>query len=37
MPQRGSMIDTARHWLPLDIIYAHIDGLSYSKFNVLHW
>ena len=34
---RGVMIDTARHFLPLGVIYDHLDAMSYNKFNVLHW
>lgn len=34
---RGTMIDTSRHFLPLSIIYQHLDAMAYSKFNVLHW
>jgi len=34
---RGVMIDTSRHFLPIDIIYDVIKGMEYNKFNVLHW
>ena len=34
---RSSMIDTARHWLPLETIFAHLDAMMYNKMNVLHW
>jgi hexosaminidase len=34
---RSSMIDTARHWLPLETIFAHLDAMAYNKMNVLHW
>lgn len=34
---RASMIDTSRHWLPLSVIFAHIDTMMYNKMNVLHW
>ncbi len=31
------MIDTSRHFLPVELIYHIIDGMSYHKFNTLHW
>lgn len=34
---RGILIDTARHFLPVDEIKRIVDSLPYSKFNVLHW
>jgi hexosaminidase len=34
---RGFMIDTARHFYPMNLIYQHLDAMAYSKLNVLHW
>ena len=34
---RGTLIDSARHFLPLDIIISHLDAMEASKLNVLHW
>lgn len=36
-PWRGLLLDTARHWLPLTSLTAAVDGLAWSKMNVLHW
>lgn len=34
---RGFMIDTARHFYPVELIYQHLDAMAYNKYNVLHW
>ncbi|KAK7273097.1 hypothetical protein RIF29_14143 [Crotalaria pallida] len=34
---RGLMLDTSRHYLPIDVIKQIIESMSYAKFNVLHW
>ena len=34
---RATMIDTSRHYYPKEVILQHLDAMSYSKFNVLHW
>ena len=31
------MLDTARHFLPLEMLYTVIDGMAVEKLNVLHW
>lgn len=31
------MIDTARHFLNVKLIYKILDAMSYDKLNVLHW
>jgi len=36
-PWRGLMIDSARHFTPLDVIKRNIDGLEAVKMNVFHW
>jgi len=36
-PWRGLMIDSARHFVPLDVIRRNIDGLEAVKMNVFHW
>ncbi len=34
---RGLMIDSARHFQPLDVIKRNLDGMASVKMNVLHW
>jgi len=34
---RGLMIDTSRHYLPLDLILHNLDVMAMNKLNVLHW
>ncbi|KAK4834906.1 hypothetical protein QYF36_002336 [Acer negundo] len=34
---RGLMLDTSRHYLPVDVIKEIIESMSYAKLNVLHW
>lgn len=36
-PWRGLMIDSARHFTPVDVIKRNIDGLEAVKMNVFHW
>lgn len=36
-PFRGLMIDSARHFLPVDFVEHIIDGMAVNKLNVLHW
>jgi hexosaminidase len=34
---RGLMIDSGRHWMPLDVIRRNLDGMAAVKLNVFHW
>ena len=36
-PWRGLMIDSSRHFMPLDVIQRNLDGMAAVKLNVLHW
>jgi hexosaminidase len=36
-PWRGLMIDSARHFVPLEVLRRNIDGLEAVKMNVFHW
>jgi hexosaminidase len=34
---RGLLIDTGRHYLPVDVIKRNLDGMAAVKLNVMHW
>src|SRR5947208_1068992 len=36
-PWRGLMIDSARHFTPLDVIRRNLDGMEALKLDVFHW
>jgi hexosaminidase len=36
-PWRGTMIDSGRHFIPLDVLRRNIDGMEAVKMNVFHW
>jgi len=36
-PWRGLLIDSGRHFQPLDVIKRNLDGMEAVKMNVLHW
>ncbi|MBR7838490.1 beta-N-acetylhexosaminidase, partial [Actinospica durhamensis] len=36
LPWRGVMLDVARHFMPLEFLYAFTDQAALHKFNVLH-
>src|SRR5690348_1694417 len=36
-PWRGLLIDSARHFTPLEVIRRNLDGMEAVKLNVFHW
>ncbi len=36
-PWRGLMIDTGRHFIPIDVLKRNLDGMAAVKLNVFHW
>ena len=36
-PWRGLMIDTSRHFMPVEVIEQSLDGMEAVKLNVFHW
>ena len=36
-PWRGLMMDSARHWMPLDVVKRNLDAMAAVKLNVFHW
>jgi len=36
-PWRGLMIDSSRHFMPVEMILRNLDGMAAVKLNVMHW
>lgn len=36
-PWRGLLLDSARHFMPLEAIKRQLDGMAAAKLNVFHW
>jgi len=36
-PWRGLLIDSGRHFMPIEVLKRNLDGMAAVKLNVLHW
>ena len=36
-PWRGLMLDSARHWMPVEVVKRNLDAMAAVKLNVFHW
>ena len=36
-PWRGLMLDSCRHWMPVELVKRNLDAMAAVKLNVLHW
>src|SRR5262249_20393761 len=36
-PWRGLMLDSARHWMPLEVVKRNLDAMAAGELNVFHW
>ena len=36
-PWRGLMLDSSRHWMPLEVVKRNLDAMAAVKLNVFHW
>jgi hexosaminidase len=36
-PWRGLMLDSARHWMPMEVVKRNLDAMAAVKLNVFHW
>jgi hexosaminidase len=36
-PWRGLMLDSVRHWMPLEVVKRNLDAMAAVKLNVFHW
>ena len=36
-PWRGLMLDSSRHWMPVEVVKRNLDAMALVKLNVFHW
>ncbi len=36
-PWRGLMLDSCRHWMPVELVKRNLDAMAAVKLNVFHW
>ena len=36
-PWRGLMLDSCRHWMPVEVVKRNLDAMAAVKLNVFHW
>eukprot|EP00478_Filoreta_tenera_P000359 GABV01000359.1.p1 GENE.GABV01000359.1~~GABV01000359.1.p1 ORF type:complete len:445 (-),score=144.03 GABV01000359.1:79-1413(-) len=36
-PVRGLLVDTSRHYQPMDLLKANLDAMATAKLNLMHW
>jgi hexosaminidase len=36
-PWRGLMLDSSRHWMPVEVVKRNLDAMAAVKLNVFHW